>query len=122
MHNCDSLDPLVTPFVDGVLPDADRRAVEDHLRKCPPCHSRVAAERAVHELLQARRSTLCRATAPDALHLRCAEAAKKAETAELLNVDHVRTQNPRTQNPGTKNPGTKNPGTKNPEPGTRNEP
>jgi len=39
MHNCDSLDPLVTPFVDGALPDADRRAVEDHLRKCPPLAS-----------------------------------------------------------------------------------
>jgi len=81
MHNCDSLDPLVTPFVDGALPDADRRAVEDHLRVCPPCHSRVTAERAVHELLHARRATLCRTVAPDALHLRCAEAAQKAEAA-----------------------------------------
>ena len=112
MHNCDSLDPLVTPFVDGALPDADRRAVEDHLRKCPPCHSRVAAERAVHELLQARRSTLCRTTAPDALHLRCAEAAKRAETAELENLQNLRTQNLGTQNLGTR--------TQNPEPRTPN--
>ena len=105
MHNCDSLDPLVTPFVDGALPDADRRAVEDHLRKCPPCHSRVTAERAVHELLQARRSTLCRTTAPDALHLRCAEAAKRAEAAELQNVENqnLRTPNLRTRNPRTPN-------------------
>ncbi len=100
MHNCDSLDPLVTPFVDGALPDVDRRAVEDHLRKCPPCHSRVTAERAVHELLQARRSTLCRTTAPDALHLRCAEAAKSAKAAELQNLENqnLRTPNLRTPN------------------------
>ena len=103
MHNCDSLDPLVTPFVDGALPDAERRAVEDHLRKCPPCHSRVAAERAVHELLQARRSTLCRTIAPDALHLRCAEAAKRAEAAALQNLGTpnltTRTHNARRRTP-----------------------
>jgi anti-sigma factor RsiW len=51
---CDRIDPLVTPFVDGELPDPDRRAVEDHLRVCPPCHSRVAAEREVHALIPAR--------------------------------------------------------------------
>jgi anti-sigma factor RsiW len=72
MHNCQSLDPLVTPFVDGQLPDAERRAVEEHLLACPPCHSRVAAERAVHDLLQTRRTSLCKAEAPDALHARCA--------------------------------------------------
>jgi len=106
MHNCDSLDPLVTPFVDGALPDADRRAVEDHLRKCPPCHSRVAAERAVHELLQARRSTLCRTTAPDALHMRCADLvhAKAAETAAAAaakTAENLRTPTPnlRTRTP-----------------------
>src|SRR3954447_3949385 len=111
MHNCDSLDPLVTPFVDGALPDVDRRAVEDHLRMCPPCHSRVTAERAVHELLQARRPTLCRTTAPDALHLRCADAVhadakavdakaqKRAATAELQNFRELQNQNLRTPHP-----------------------
>ena len=97
MHNCDSLDPLVTPFVDGALPDIDRRAVEEHLRVCPPCHSRVTAERAVHELLHARRATLCRTVAPDALHLRCARAAAKAEGAENLRTENLRTQNLRTR-------------------------
>jgi anti-sigma factor RsiW len=104
MHNCDSLDPLVTPFVDGALADLDRRAVEDHLRVCPPCHSRVTAERAVHELLQARRSTLCRATAPDALHLRCAAAATRADAAEVENRQSF--PNLSTHNPGTPNPRT----------------
>jgi anti-sigma factor RsiW len=115
MHNCDSLDPLVTPFVDDALPDVDRRAVEEHLRVCPPCHSRVTAERAVHELLHARRDTLCRTAAPDALHLRCAEAAKTAQTAEFENL---RTQNPGTPNPP--NPRTPNPRTPNAERRTPN--
>jgi anti-sigma factor RsiW len=108
MHNCDSLDPFVTPFVDGELPDHDRRAVEDHLRVCAPCHSRVSAERAVHDLLRARRAGLCRTEAPDALHLRCAElvhratgrtTAEHAEIAELTNRQTAQNQNPRTRTP-----------------------
>jgi anti-sigma factor RsiW len=68
---CNRIDTLVTPFVDGELPDPDRRAVEDHLRICPPCHSRVAAEREVHALIRARVPALQKADAPDALHARC---------------------------------------------------
>jgi anti-sigma factor RsiW len=113
MHNCDSLDPLVTPFVDGELPDPDRRAVEDHLRLCPPCHSRVAAERAVHDLLRARRGTLCRTEAPDALHLRCAELVhRQASTphggvAGKATAENAEIAEPRTfqnQTPGTRTP------------------
>jgi anti-sigma factor RsiW len=77
MRNCHSLDPLVTPFVDGELADADRRDVEDHLRVCAPCHSRVAAERAVHDLVRERRSALSRSCAPATLHGRCAEIARR---------------------------------------------
>jgi anti-sigma factor RsiW len=108
MHNCQSLDPLVTPFVDGELSDADRLAVEAHLRACPPCHSRVAAERAVHQLLHTRRSSLCQAEAPDALHARCAafvnptEAERRAPNAERRTANaNLRTPNPelRTLNP-----------------------
>jgi anti-sigma factor RsiW len=122
MHNCDSLDPLVTPFVDGELPDPDRRAVEDHLRLCPPCHSRVAAERAVHDLLRARRGTLCRTEAPDALHLRCAELVHRqastenggftanatAENAAIAEPRTFQNQNPRTRTPNSE-PRTPNP-------------
>ena len=82
MLNCDSLDSLVTPYVDGQLTDTDRRAVEDHLRRCPPCFTRVAAERTVHELVRARRDGLCRSKAPDGLHGRCAALARRAENAE----------------------------------------
>src|SRR3954454_22763231 len=82
MHNCASIDPLVTPFVDGHLAPAEHRAVEDHLRLCPPCHSRVAAERAVHDLVRERRATLCRSEAPDALHLRCAELVHSSASTQ----------------------------------------
>jgi anti-sigma factor RsiW len=73
---CDRIDPLVTPFVDGNLPEPDRRLVEDHLRACPPCHSRVAAERQVHELIRARVPALQQTQAPDALHATCWQLAR----------------------------------------------
>ena len=50
MSKCTSIDPLVTPYVDGELPAAERTLVDEHLRRCPPCYSRVAAEGAVREL------------------------------------------------------------------------
>ena len=75
---CDRIDPLVTPFIDGELPDADRRVVEAHLRGCPPCHSRIEAERAVHELIRARGPALSTLEAPDTLHATCWELARSA--------------------------------------------
>jgi anti-sigma factor RsiW len=75
MFNCQSIDPLVTPYIDGELSDADRLAVAAHLCACPPCHSRVIAEQAVHELIQTRRSALS-AVAPEPLRVRCAEIAR----------------------------------------------
>jgi anti-sigma factor RsiW len=79
--SCEKLEPLVTPFVDGALPDADRRAVEDHLRVCPPCHSRVTAEREVHELIRERAPALNQTCAPDALHAKCWQIARGAPQA-----------------------------------------
>jgi anti-sigma factor RsiW len=77
MRNCHSIDPLVTPFVDGELSDGDRRDVEDHLRVCAPCHSRVTAERAVHNLLRQRRPALNLSRAPATLHSLCSEIARR---------------------------------------------
>src|SRR5258708_31530736 len=78
---CDRIDPLVTPFVDGELPDPDRRAVEEHLRACPPCHSRVVAEREVHALIREKVPALCKAEAPDALHAKCWALARHTSRA-----------------------------------------
>lgn len=71
MPDCRTIDPLVTPYVDGELPDADRRRVDDHLAACPPCYTRVASERAVREALCARRRDLHASCAPPALRAAC---------------------------------------------------
>jgi len=75
MRSCQSIDPLVTPYVDRELPDSDRQAVDEHLRACPPCHSRVAAEEAVRNLVHARQPALHAPVAPPALHTKCAALA-----------------------------------------------
>jgi anti-sigma factor RsiW len=75
MSNCRTIDPLVTRYVDNELPDGARELVDQHMRVCPPCQLRVHAERAVHDLLQARRKALGMACAPPALHARCAAHA-----------------------------------------------
>jgi anti-sigma factor RsiW len=88
MPNCQIIDPLVTPYIDGQLTDTDRRIVDEHLRLCPPCHSRVAAERAVHDLLAQRREALAGCCAPESLRSRCREAARREgrEQREALGV------------------------------------
>jgi anti-sigma factor RsiW len=78
MLNCQALDLLVTPYIDGELADDDRRAIAEHLRACPPCHSRVAAERAVHDLIQARKPSLHAACAPERLRTACSSLAARA--------------------------------------------
>jgi anti-sigma factor RsiW len=74
MSSCASIDPLVTPYVDGELGEKDREALERHLRACPPCRTRVDHERAVHELVTDRRRQLTSSRASSALHARCAGA------------------------------------------------
>lgn len=71
MSDCQRIDPLVTPYIDGELANADRRLVDDHLRACPPCHARVGAERSVRDLIQARKPALGAACAPESLRARC---------------------------------------------------
>src|SRR5213083_1752080 len=75
MPDCKKLDPLVTPYVDKELDETSRAALDAHLRVCPPCHSRVAAEREVRALLQARKPALLRDGAPAALRAKCASLA-----------------------------------------------
>jgi anti-sigma factor RsiW len=73
MSECSIIDPLVTPYIDGELADADREIVEHHIGACLGCRGRVLAERAVREVLAARRTVICSERAPSALRARCAD-------------------------------------------------
>jgi anti-sigma factor RsiW len=75
MSKCTSIDPLVTPYVDGELPAAQRTLVDEHLHRCPPCHSRVAAESAVRNLMRARKPGLTALRASVSLHAQCSGLA-----------------------------------------------
>ena len=81
MSDCAAIDPLVTPYVDDQLPEDAREEVERHVRACPPCRARVTAERAVHDLIRARRAALCAPCASPALHSRCLQHAERATGA-----------------------------------------
>jgi anti-sigma factor RsiW len=72
MPECSLIDPLVTPYIDGELADADRELVERHVGACPPCRGRVLAERSVRAVLAAHRPVICSDRAPNALRARCA--------------------------------------------------
>lgn len=71
MSDCSRIDDLVTPYVDGELPDDERSGVERHLDRCRACRSRVEVERSMHHLLDRRRMELCAVAAPPALRARC---------------------------------------------------
>jgi anti-sigma factor RsiW len=75
MASCRDIDPLVTPYVDGVASTAERALVDTHLQACPPCRHRTALETAARETLRAR---LCRPCAPDQLRARCLKAAAES--------------------------------------------
>ena len=71
MKDCTQLDPLVTPYVDGELAAADRQAVDQHVRVCPPCQARIVAERAIRNLIRAKKPALNSGRAPAGLRARC---------------------------------------------------
>src|ERR1700730_2641714 len=75
MPNCWSIDPLITPYVDGELPVADRQTIEQHMRRCTPCRARIATEQAVRDLVGASRPELTAAGAPPGLRARCSAAS-----------------------------------------------
>jgi anti-sigma factor RsiW len=74
--DCSRIDALVTPYVDGELGGTERRLVDGHLERCPPCRSRVGAERVVHDLLRTQQPALRAGLAPSALRARCATASR----------------------------------------------
>lgn len=79
MPECSRIDSLVTPFVDGELPEQEQQTVQQHLTACAPCRAKVAAERAIRGLLRARRSDLSSSCAPAALKARCARLSSPTQ-------------------------------------------
>jgi anti-sigma factor RsiW len=74
MHSCDTIDSLVTPYVDDELARPERAVVEDHLRACASCHQRVAVERETRRLIHVCKPALHRECASSMLRSRCAKA------------------------------------------------
>jgi anti-sigma factor RsiW len=72
MPDCSRIDPLVTPFIDGELPQGQQETLTQHITACPACRARVAAERAVRTLMRARHADLLKPAAPPSLKARCA--------------------------------------------------
>jgi anti-sigma factor RsiW len=80
----------VTPYVDGELGADEALLVDEHASVCPPCHARIAAERAVRTLVRTRQAEL-HTPAPARLRARCeglvsgqAPAAARAPLAARL--------------------------------------
>jgi hypothetical protein len=69
--DCRDIEHNLAAYVDGECAAPERSTIDAHLNACAPCRMRVTAERAAHELLQARRDSL-RVCAPDRLRRRCA--------------------------------------------------
>lgn len=74
MSDCTSIDPLVTPYVDGELPEPDRHRVDGHLHACPACRARVEVERSICTLLRGRQAELRQSVAPETLRARLSQA------------------------------------------------
>ena len=87
MRSCESIDPLVTPYIDRELAADDRQAVDQHLRACPPCHSRVVAEQTVRNLVHSRQPELNKLEAPPSLRAKCAAlTASLSATADRVEA------------------------------------
>jgi anti-sigma factor RsiW len=76
--DCPSIDPLITPYVDGEVSAAEREIVRLHLSVCPPCLARVSVEQTVQRLMGDRKATLLGELAPEALRLKCGSLAGRA--------------------------------------------
>jgi anti-sigma factor RsiW len=79
-----SIDPHITPYIDGDIGAIERRLVDEHVRVCAPCHSRVVAEQAVRELIVTKRAELAVETASTSLRARC--AAIERQRASVASV------------------------------------
>jgi anti-sigma factor RsiW len=89
MRTCAEIDGLVTSYVDGEAPLPERAAVEAHLSACRPCRERAQAERHARDVMRVRKGRMA-VRAPEALRVRCAAQAGRAEVTPLRAVSSAR--------------------------------
>ena len=77
------------PYIDGDIGVPERRLVDEHVRACAPCYSRVAAERAVFDLMKTRRGELAGDTASLALRDRC-EALRRLSSVASAGAGSIK--------------------------------
>jgi anti-sigma factor RsiW len=80
MSNCQDLEPLLTPYVDGEATAEQRAAIEAHLAACASCRDCAEAEKHARELVHACKAQLL-TPAPARLHRKCAELADQSRVA-----------------------------------------
>jgi anti-sigma factor RsiW len=80
MKNCQDLEPLFTPYVDGEATAEQRAAIEAHLASCSTCREFADAEAHARDLVKACREQLI-TPAPARLHQKCADLARQEAAA-----------------------------------------
>ena len=87
MPDCSRIDPLVTPFVDGELPQEEQRSLTQHITVCAACRGKVMAERAIRTLMRACRTDLSSPAAPADLKARCARLQSRPASVVSLRTE-----------------------------------
>ncbi|MHC4500522.1 MAG: zf-HC2 domain-containing protein [Planctomycetota bacterium] len=58
--NCAECKELLVGYIEGLLEDSQKQAVESHLETCPPCRAELAQITSLHDRLTANGNTLAR--------------------------------------------------------------
>lgn len=77
MPNCREIEANLAAYIDGEPTTVESRTIDTHLKACPPCARRAAAERTARELVCSHRERL-RGCAPGDLRQRCASLRANA--------------------------------------------
>ena len=76
MLDCQRINELITPYVDGVLDSVGRDGVDRHVAVCPPCRVRLGAERSARAAVKRVGAGLS-APLPPGLQSRCETLARE---------------------------------------------
>jgi anti-sigma factor (TIGR02949 family) len=88
MKNCQDLEPLLTPYVDGEATADQRAAIEAHLATCPSCRDCADAEAHARDMVKACRDQLV-TPAPARLHQKCAQLAREEAAAAAASAPAI---------------------------------